>query len=88
MVSDEKYISQKGVIEYGISDHNIISHLFMDDGVVVMADKAAARSSLERTICRRGRLMHQKSAEHEKSSVDEETLPASGGFGRFVWGLF
>ncbi len=24
LVSDEKYISQKGVIEYGISDHNII----------------------------------------------------------------
>ncbi len=67
---------------------NNISHLLMDDGVVVMADEAAARSSLERTICRRGRLMDQKSVEHEKSSIDEETLPASGGSGRFVWGLF
>ncbi len=38
----------------------------------------SARSSLERTVCRRGRLVDQKSAEHDKSSVDEETLPASG----------
>ncbi len=58
---------------------NNISHLLMDDGVVVMADEAAARSSLERTVCRRGPLVDQKTAEHIKSSVDEETLPASGG---------
>ncbi len=55
---------------------NNISHLFMDDGVVVMGDEAAAKSSLERTVCRRGRLVDQKGAEHDKS-FDEETLPAS-----------
>ncbi len=56
-----------------------ISHLFVDDGVVIMGDEEAARSSLERTVCWRGRLVDQKGAEHDKSLVDEETLPASRG---------
>ncbi len=47
---------------------NNISHLFMDDGMVVMGDEAAARSSLERTVCR-----------GPESLVDEETLPVSRG---------
>ncbi len=57
----------------------IYPHLFMDDGVVVMGDEAAARSSLERTVCRGGHLVDQKGAEHDESLVDEETLPASRG---------
>ncbi len=56
-----------------------MSHLFMDDGAVMMGDEAAAMPSLERTVCRRGRLVDQKGAEHDKSLVDEETLPASRG---------
>ncbi len=68
---------------------NNISHLFMDDGVVVMGNEAAARSSLERTVCRGGRVVDQKGIEHDESLVDEETLDSSiKRFCQFVWGLF